>query len=188
MGATFINTTQARTGRDSVAVARGFLIAREVFDLPELWREIDSLHNKVHAEVQTRLLLAIRLITDQAVRSGSRFSKSRLNPRVQGRRPRFNGECGNLLPQAEQQIFRVVAPHMWRTAPPALAERVVVLNTLSTAMDIVQIQQRVRPGSRRGRAGLLLCRRILWPVDGPPPGSCDAGGNPLAVARRRCAN
>ena len=68
MGATFINTTQARTGRDSVAVARGFLIAREVFDLPELWREIDSLDNKVHAEVQTRLLLAIRLITDQAVR------------------------------------------------------------------------------------------------------------------------
>ena len=68
MGATFINTVQTRTGRDSVAIARAFLIAREVFDLPAISREIDALDNKVPAAVQTRLLLAVRLIVDQAVR------------------------------------------------------------------------------------------------------------------------
>ena len=68
MGATFIDTIQTRTGRDSVAIARAFLITREVFDLPAVWREIDALDNKVPAATQTRLLLAVRLIVDQAVR------------------------------------------------------------------------------------------------------------------------
>jgi glutamate dehydrogenase len=147
MGATFTDTTQARTGRDSVAVARAFLIAREVFDLPAIWREIDALDNKVPATVQTRLLLAVRLIVDQAVRwfllSGRGLDIGALTAEFRPGVRDLMGHVADLLPENERELFESRrAAYVADGAPPALAERIVVLNTLSTAMDIVQISRK----------------------------------------------
>jgi glutamate dehydrogenase len=146
MGATFIDTTQARTGRDSVAIARAFLIAREVFDLPAIWREIDALDNRVPAAIQTRLLLAVRLIVVQAVRwfllSSRPLDIGALTAEFQPGVRDLMGHVAELLPLAERQLFeRGRDAYVADGAPAALAERIVVLNTLSTAMDIVQLSQ-----------------------------------------------
>ena len=146
MGATFTDTTQARTGRDSVAVARAFLIAREVFDLPAIWREIDALDNKVPATVQTRLLLAVRLIVDQGGALVPALPRPRYRRPTAEFRPGVRdlmGHVADLLPENERELFESRrAAYVADGAPPALAERIVVLNTLSTAMDIVQISRK----------------------------------------------
>jgi glutamate dehydrogenase len=146
MGATFINTVQTRTGRDSVAIARAFLIAREVFDLPAVWREIDELDNKVPAATQTRLLLAMRLIVDQAVRwfllSGRPLAIGALTAEFRPGVRDLAEHAADLLPQVERDLnLERRAAYIADGAPLALAERIVVLNTLSTAMDIVQLSQ-----------------------------------------------
>ena len=52
------------------------------------------------------------------------------------------GHVAELLPPAERQLFeRGRDAYVADGAPAALAERIVVLNTLSTAMDIVQLSQ-----------------------------------------------
>ena len=52
------------------------------------------------------------------------------------------GHVAELLPLAERQLFESGRDaYVADGAPAALAERIVVLNTLSTAMDIVQLSQ-----------------------------------------------
>ena len=193
MGATFIDTVQTRTGRDSVAIARAFLITREVFDLPAVWREIDELDNKVPAATQTRLLLAMRLIVDQAVRwfllSGRSLGIGALTAEFRPGVRDLAGHVAELLPQVERDLnLERRAAYIADGAPPALAERIVVLNTLSTAMDIVQLSQRERPRHRGGGPALLRRGYVLRPADAPPPSARYAGRNPVAVARGRRAD
>jgi glutamate dehydrogenase len=52
------------------------------------------------------------------------------------------GRVSDLLPEEERELFESRrAAYVADGAPPGLAERIVVLNTLSTAMDIIQISK-----------------------------------------------
>jgi glutamate dehydrogenase len=52
MGPTFVARTQQDTGADAATVARAYSIAREVFDVRELWTAIERLDNRTPASVQ----------------------------------------------------------------------------------------------------------------------------------------
>jgi glutamate dehydrogenase len=123
--------------------------------------------------VQTRLFHAIAAIVDQAVRwfllSGLTLDHAAC---VTGFKPGVDSladTLSSLLPEPEQRVNAArEAAHIEAGVPAALARRVVVLNTLSTAMDIVQIAQSLdRDVSEIGRLyfatgvdyGLLLLRR-----------------------------
>ena len=54
MGPTFVARTQEDTGADAATVARAYTVAREVFDMRELWRAIEQLDNRIPATVSTR--------------------------------------------------------------------------------------------------------------------------------------
>jgi len=146
MGPSFIEDTQTRTGRDAALIARAFLIVRDVFNLPTVWHEIEALDNRVPAATQTRLFRAVASIVDQAVR-WFLLSGLPLDPaaRVQQFQPggrELAGRVAELLPESERQVNdQRRAAYVENGAPATLAERIVVLNTLSTAMDIVQISE-----------------------------------------------
>ena len=173
MGPTFIEETQARTGRDSAATAAAWLAVREVFDLSRLWAEIEALDNVVPAAAQTRLLLAITQIVDQAVRwfllSGLPLAPEPLVGRFRPGVQALSLDLVALLPEGERAVNASrVAGHVDAGAPPAIAARIVTLNTLSTAMDIVQISEdlpaHIAPVARAYFAagtqfGLLALRR-----------------------------
>jgi glutamate dehydrogenase len=144
MGPSFVEEAQSRTGRDAAAIAAAFLIVRELFDLEAVWAEVEALDNKVPASTQTTLFQTIAQIVDQAVRwflnSGLALDPA---ARVAQFRPGIDilaAAMGELLPARE------LANNAARRtgfvdagAPDAIAGRIVTLNTLSTAMDIVQI-------------------------------------------------
>ncbi len=173
LGPSFVHDMQSRTGRDADSVARAFLIVRDVFGLPALWQAIEALDNQVPSATQTRLCLAITAIVEQAVRwfllSGLPLTPAR---GVNAFKPGIDllaETLPSLLPDRERGINESrIEAHIAAGAPAALAERIVILNTLSTAMDIVQISEHlVRDITDVARTyfaagvdyGLLLVRR-----------------------------
>ena len=52
MGPTFVARTQQDTGADVATVSRAYTIAREVFDIRDVWQSVERLDNKVAAGVQ----------------------------------------------------------------------------------------------------------------------------------------
>jgi len=173
LGPSFVEDTQARTGRDAASVARAYVIVREVFGLPGIWAEIEALDNKVPAATQTRLFLAVAVVAEHAMR-WFLLSGLPLDPgaRVRQFAPSVHaliGRLDDLLPGSERTVAasRQVA-HEQAGAPADLARRIVTLRTLGTAMDIVQIaddiQADVTDVARRYLAvgvefGLLAVRR-----------------------------
>ena len=65
LGADAVRNLSARSGAGDDEVARAFLVARAVFDLPRLWRAVETLDNQVPAAIQTEMLRAIQdLVAD----------------------------------------------------------------------------------------------------------------------------
>jgi len=144
LGPSFVEDTQLRTGRDAPAVARAYLIVRDVFGLPALWEEIEALDNRVSAATQTRLFLAVAVVVEHAMRwfllsglpldPGMRIRQ--FAPSVQALASRLD----ELLPDSERTVVAGrVAAHEQAGVPPSLARRIVTLHTIGTAMDIVQV-------------------------------------------------
>ncbi len=144
MGPSYVEDTKSRTGRAPDDIARAFLIVRDVFNLPAIWRDIEALDNTIPAAAQTRLFLAIEAIVEQAARwfllSGLTLDPAALTATFRPDVQTLAANLHDVLPERERivndgRLTALIASG----APTALAERVMVLNTLSTAMDIIQI-------------------------------------------------
>ena len=173
MGPSFVEDSQARTAQPPDRVARAFLIVRDVFGLPAIWRDIEALDNQVPAAVQTRLFHALSAIVEQAVRwfllSGLALGHAEAVARFRPGVETLAASLVGLLPPPEQAVNAArEAAHVAAGVPDRLAARVVVLNTLSTAMDIVEIAESIgRDVTEVARLyfttgaqyGLLLLRR-----------------------------
>jgi glutamate dehydrogenase len=55
-GPTFVFRMHEETGANSPAIARAFTACHEIFAIDELWKQIESLDNKIDAGVQTQIL------------------------------------------------------------------------------------------------------------------------------------
>ena len=144
MGPSYVEDTLARTGRDAEAIARAFLIVRDVFGLNAIWHDIEALDNLVPATAQTRLLQAIMASVEQAVRwlllSGLVLEPASCVARFKPGVTRLTDSLDTILPERERHVNEGrIATLTAAGVPAGLAQRVVVLNTLSTAMDIVAI-------------------------------------------------
>jgi glutamate dehydrogenase len=67
-GTTFVFRAAEETGADPAEVARAYTVVREVFDLPQLWREIESLDNVAPTVAQHAAYAEVRRLIDRATR------------------------------------------------------------------------------------------------------------------------
>src|SRR5208282_1765990 len=108
MGPTFIDDAQTRTGRDAASIARARLIVRDVFDMPSVWRSIESLDNRLASATQTQLLLAVATVVDQAVRwlllSGLSLDIAARTRQFQPGVRRLAERVEELLPENERRL------------------------------------------------------------------------------------
>jgi glutamate dehydrogenase len=65
MGPTFVSRAQQDTGSDAATVARAYSIAREAFEVREMWAATEALDNKVAASVQYAMTLDTILLIRQ---------------------------------------------------------------------------------------------------------------------------
>ena len=147
MGPTFVARTQQDTGADAAAVARAYSIAREAFEVRELWTAIERLDNGISAAVQYAMvqdtIALIRQVTYWLIQRhrnvlGIEQQVGRLRPGIRG--------IASALPKGldglERQAFDARAGELAAAGVPSgLARQVAACSALQCAPDIVELGQ-----------------------------------------------
>jgi glutamate dehydrogenase len=142
-GTSFTFRLEEETGAPPPQIARAYTAAREIFGMRDLWAEIEALDSRVEARTQIRMLLDARRLVERATRwllrnrrppleiaaTVSYFSEgmAELSRRI----PEF------LLDGARDELERAAEQLAEANVPPELARRVATLNTMFSALDIV---------------------------------------------------
>ncbi|MFI0484847.1 NAD-glutamate dehydrogenase [Actinomadura sp. 9N215] len=67
-GSTFVFRMNEETGASSSDIARAYLVARDVFEMPRFWRSVESLSHEIDESTQIAMLLEARKLTERAAR------------------------------------------------------------------------------------------------------------------------
>jgi glutamate dehydrogenase len=120
-------------------------VAREVFGMREIWAEIEALDAAIPAEIQTRLLLDVRRLLERATRWLLRNRRPPLDiahtiEHFSDGARELTEKLPNLLLEADRnELERSVEALTGEGVPEELARRVVSLNSLFSALDIVDV-------------------------------------------------
>ena len=144
-GITFAFRAIEETGATPEQIARAFVVAREIFDLPGFVRDVEALDNAVTTDVQTQLYLEFRRLIDRAIRWFLTSRPSRLD--VANEVSRFAGVVGEFAPRVPQMLRGAELKRMQRNAkeyekvgvPEDLALRAASLLDQFSLLDIVDI-------------------------------------------------
>ncbi|MFT5140374.1 MAG: glutamate dehydrogenase [Lysobacterales bacterium] len=143
MGVSFVLRMRDDTSATPAEVARAYAIARELFDARDFWARIESLDNKVPAELQTRALLAMWTLLRQATRWIANHPGHQLNivAMVERLRPGMTEMhkiiIHNLNDEEKQHLKNIEAPYLEGGFPKLFAKRLASLHLLSPALDVV---------------------------------------------------
>jgi glutamate dehydrogenase len=149
VGGTFVHYLTEITGFSPAEIVRAYLLAREVFGLVPLWKEIEALDNKVDDRVQAEMVIEIdRLV----VRATSWFLRSRrLNEDMASVISYFSQGVGALarelpgalpgaLEDADRERMQTLAANLSGSgAPESMALRVASLDALFASLDIIEV-------------------------------------------------
>jgi len=144
-GTTFLFRLMEETGASAPDLARAWLVAREVFDMPSFWAEVEALDGGVDIGTQIVLLLEGRKLTERTTRW-----------LVHNRRPAFSVQAAISFFASGVQTVRSALPkllvgrdlesfteraesYVARGVPSVLAEQVAAMVPTYSAFDIVQI-------------------------------------------------
>jgi glutamate dehydrogenase len=144
-GTSYLFRLGEETGATAPDIARAFAVARDVFDLRSLWAEIEALDRRVAAQTQTAMFLRGRVLLERATRWLLRNQPRPLD--IAAAVSHFSpgaaalAEAGStLLPAADRAAAQAAADELTGAGvPPALANRVALLEALVAALDLVEI-------------------------------------------------
>ena len=145
MGSVFAFRMQDETSADVASVARAFTIAREVFEIRDIWEAIEALDNKVYTSVQHSMLRTTQGLLKQAARwlldrvdevPDIAAAVSRLNPgAIVLMRCLPDVLTGSRLQRYEDSAELYTG----NGVPPALARRIAALTPLHAGLDIISV-------------------------------------------------
>ncbi len=144
-GTTFAFRLAEETGAAAPDIARAFTVARDVFDLPGLWAEIEALDGRVPVETQRTMLLKTRVLCERGARWLIRNRPRPLDvaAAVEQFRPGaavLADAVPGLLAAAAQESARLAAAELAEAGvPPTLANRIGHLEALFPTFDLVEI-------------------------------------------------
>jgi glutamate dehydrogenase len=147
MGTTFAFRLGEETGSSPYTLARGYAVAREVFDMRTFWAAVESLDNEVAAELQLQMLIEGRRLVERATRWLVRedFASTPIEEAVR----RFEsgaellaGALPELLEGAERKTFEERAGGLRDAGvPDKLSARVAAMPWLPSVFDIVAVAE-----------------------------------------------
>ena len=145
VGPAFVHEVGEKTGMPPSEIARSFLIATEIFRMPALWREIETLDNKAPAVLQAAMLVECgRLIEREAVwflREGGYPLDVAASIKAFGEGVGFlMDNLESLISESDvAELDRRIEEYRAQGAPAGLARQVSCLGLLAPACDIVRI-------------------------------------------------
>jgi glutamate dehydrogenase len=149
-GTTFFFRLGEETGASPADVARAAMVAREVFELPGLWAEIEALDGSVPVRTQIQMLLAARTLLERSTRWLIRNRPRPLDvaaavEEFQPGAAALAVAVPRLLAAAPRESARRSAAELEGAAvPPELADRVAHLEALFPGFDLVEIASAAR--------------------------------------------
>jgi glutamate dehydrogenase len=166
-GTTFVFRASEETGADVDQVARAYAVAREVFGLAELWKEVEALDNQVPTSAQDAVYFELRRLVDRATRwmIDVRFPITdlaaeieRFAPTVRALAPRVPVLlCGDECLTLERDTEKLVGAGV----PEVLAARVAVGLSAFLLLDVVEIAEaNDRPAAEVAELHFALSERF----------------------------
>jgi glutamate dehydrogenase len=147
-GTTFVHRATEETGADAAQIARAYIVAREVFQLPQLWDELQALDNQVPIDAQEAAYQELRRLVDRATRwlVEARFPIDD----VAGEIERFGPTIAHLTPRVPQLLRGVERDNMAKEVdrfveqglPRDLATRIGEMLTAFQLLDVVEITRK----------------------------------------------
>lgn len=145
MGFNFAMRLQEETGATMADIAHSFMIAREVFDMDALLRDIEALDNQAPASVQLDLFSQVRRILRRATRWLLRNRNRQLS--IAESVEQFKPAVKQLSSQLKQVMIddeadtlqQAISSLSEQGVPSALAERVSYLSSLFSSLDLAQV-------------------------------------------------
>ncbi len=145
VGATFVQGLTERSGADPADIARAFFIAREVFDLRPLWRDIEALDLKVPANTQNDMAHELEELVERMTIWFLANARRPLNIAATieryapGIRALANRLSDIVAAEDRQGIAARAARLSEARVPNALAQRIASLGVLAAGGDVVRI-------------------------------------------------
>ena len=147
-GDTFVYEFKEKTGMPVSDIVRAFVIAREVYGVRDIWREIESLDNKVAASVQASMFMAVNNLLERAtmwfLRNGDPGLAigEHVGAYIDGTSQVADKIDAIIPPHYMDDLCKRARPLMDAGVPQALAARVVGLVNLAAACDIARLANR----------------------------------------------
>ncbi len=144
VGVAFAHEVRERTGMAAADIARGYVVAREVFGMRALWRDIEALDNRAPAAVQAAMLAECGRATER----GATWFLRTAGPNMSiGGEIAAYGESvrelaaslEGLLSATDRRLLRERAAQFAPGVPAELAARVATLVHLAPVLDIVRL-------------------------------------------------
>jgi glutamate dehydrogenase len=144
-GTTYVHRAMEETGADAAQITRAYAISREVFDLEQLWADIEALDNQVPTDAQHAAYSEIRRLIDRATRwfVGVRFPITD----VAGEVERFAPTVRELSARIPERLCGYEQENLYAEAdrlvglglPRDLALRISTLLSAFLLLDVVEI-------------------------------------------------
>jgi glutamate dehydrogenase len=144
-GSTFASRLKDETGANPPDVARAYTVAREVFDVRRLWRDLAALDNVVPAEVQLELQAEGRKMIE---RSALWFLRNRRQPMdIAATVSHFAPGVASLAqelpkllaPDDSEALDRLAERFIEAGTPAELARRVASLDALFSGLNVIEV-------------------------------------------------
>src|SRR5437588_3790761 len=144
-GTTFVFRLGEETGAPASLLARGYAVAREVFDMRPFWEQVEALDNRVAAATQLEMLIEARRLVERATRWLVRAHPRGID--IEATTKRFEpgadllaGACPGVLGEHDRDSFSErVAELEAAGVPTDLAVRAATMPLLPSVFDIVEV-------------------------------------------------
>ncbi len=152
-GISFDHRATEQTGAGITDIARAWVAARDITDLPKLWDEIEALGSDVKLDVQLDLLLEARRMAERGVLWLLRHRRPPID--LGATVNEFKGELDRLTMRYDDALrgqLGAITHSTWASrlaagVPEGLAERSSVWPLLHTAFDVIEVANRHRVDS-----------------------------------------
>ncbi|MDP3532116.1 MAG: NAD-glutamate dehydrogenase [Alphaproteobacteria bacterium] len=144
-GIAFVNEKIRKTGSSASDVVRAYLITRHIFNLDDIWSQIEALDGKVAVNVQLMLVARVRRLLQRVTLWLLRYCAHplKLNENIE-----FFGQDIKILTESFNQIIDQndqdhletrVSEFTRQNVPESLARNIANMSFLNSACDIIRI-------------------------------------------------
>jgi len=145
MGINFVDRLRISTGADEAAIARAFVLARDIFGIEALWQQIEKLDHKVDSALQLEMMHELQHLMRRATRWFVRNRRSELDCAKEVET--FTAQLGKILPKQEQLLTgellerwqKVSTRYQEAGVPAKLAKFIAGARCLYASLGVIEV-------------------------------------------------